>query len=373
MKLRSISFKENIGSEHYWNLSNFEISNVNLIVAKNATGKSRTLNVISHLASLISGKAKVEQHHNYTYSLHFDDNDTIFELEVLNGTVKKELLIVNGKSKIIKENGSHTNVHYESINQNIDSLLAHNVIASSQRDSAQKKYLDPLIEWSENTVHMRFGTQIGQQTYSAHTKEFETNFDYTNTSAVAPYLKMSELNGTIELLNKAILDDLNAIGYSISEIGYCDAGFIAGNNDPLQKIYVKERDLESNTSQEIMSQGMFRAIAVLVQVNYIKITNVSCSLLIDDIGEGLDYQRSLELIKILCNKFSGKHSKQQLIMTTNDRQVMNEIPLEYWSILVRKGHNCSAINKKNSPEIFEDFEFTGLNNFDFFSSEFYKG
>lgn len=49
---------------------------------------------------------------------------------------------------------------------------------------------------------------------------------------------------------------------------------------------------------------------------------------------------------------------------------MDVVDLKYWNILQRKGDKVTAINIYNSPELFEDFEFTGLNNFDLFSSDF---
>ncbi len=93
----------------------------------------------------------------------------------------------------------------------------------------------------------------------------------------------------------------------------------------------------------------------------------SC-ILIDDIGEGLDYERASALIKLLIDK--AKKSRVQLIMSTNDRFVMNNVPLKYWSIMRRFPNESTIYNYKNSSKQFEDFELTGLNNFDFFTSDF---
>jgi len=60
----------------------------------------------------------------------------------------------------------------------------------------------------------------------------------------------------------------------------------------------------------------------------------------------------------------------QLIMSTNDRFVMNNVPLKYWSVIVRKGNIVRIYNYRNSREVFEDFELTGLSNFDFYSSNY---
>jgi hypothetical protein len=57
-------------------------------------------------------------------------------------------------------------------------------------------------------------------------------------------------------------------------------------------------------------------------------------------------------------------------MSTNDRFVMNNVPLEYWQVIQRDGGKCKIFNYKNSKEKFDDFEYTGLNNFDFLATDF---
>lgn len=119
----------------------------------------------------------------------------------------------------------------------------------------------------------------------------------------------------------------------------------------------------------VMSQGMFRALSVLIQINYGLLANLSVCVLIDDIGEGLDFERSSSLVKVLIEK--ARKSSIQLIMTTNDRFIMNGVPLEYWILLERRGSKCINYNVRNSKKMFDSFESTGLNNFDLFSSGYY--
>ena len=51
---------------------------------------------------------------------------------------------------------------------------------------------------------------------------------------------------------------------------------------------------------------------------------------------------------------------------------MNKIPLEYWSVILRKKHTAIFYNYRNSQKTFDDFVYTGLNNFDFLETEFYS-
>ena len=102
---------------------------------------------------------------------------------------------------------------------------------------------------------------------------------------------------------------------------------------------------------------------------YSILNNIQSCFLIDDIGEGLDYERASNLIKLVIEK--AKSNNIQIIMSTNDRFVMNNVPLEYWAIINREGAKVKIFNRNNSNEMFEDFKYTGLNNFDLFSSDFY--
>jgi hypothetical protein len=89
---------------------------------------------------------------------------------------------------------------------------------------------------------------------------------------------------------------------------------------------------------------------------------------VDDIGEGLDFERSCLLIDLLRQK--AKNSVVQLVMATNDRFVMNKVPLEEWSVLQRTGPLVKVRNYANSKEVFERFKVTGLSNFDLLTTDF---
>jgi predicted ATPase len=92
--------------------------------------------------------------------------------------------------------------------------------------------------------------------------------------------------------------------------------------------------------------------------------------IIDDIGEGLDFTRAKQLVQLLIAK--AKDAGIQLIMSTNDSFIMNAVDIENWAVIVREGNKIHLFNYENSKEIFEEFKFTGLNNFDFYASEFFR-
>src|SRR5690606_5922196 len=111
-------------------------------------------------------------------------------------------------------------------------------------------------------------------------------------------------------------------------------------------------------------------LAVVIEINYILERNNSGCVLIDDIGEGLDYERSSSLIELIIDRISG--TGKQVIMTTNDRFVMNNIPLDYWQIMDRSSHRVKIYNQADSGKVFEEFAYIGLSNFDCFKSKYFK-
>ena len=165
---------------------------------------------------------------------------------------------------------------------------------------------------------------------------------------------------------------MQRIGYDISNLTVeinPNTAIVDEDKSPLYMLCVKENDRNAILYQTGMSQGMFRALSLLIQITYNTMNNLSSTILIDDIGEGLDFERSTKLINLLID-LAEKNDNIQLIMSTNDRYVMNKVPFKYWQLINRKGGECNVYNYQNSKEIFDEFKFTGLSNFDFLATDF---
>ena len=90
--------------------------------------------------------------------------------------------------------------------------------------------------------------------------------------------------------------------------------------------------------------------------------------LIDDLGEGLDYSRSARLSKMMFD-YCEAHDIQ-LIVTSNDKFLMNAIDLNHWIILQRYGDEVKTFSRSTYPDMFTKFRKMGLNNFDILSTDF---
>jgi len=113
---------------------------------------------------------------------------------------------------------------------------------------------------------------------------------------------------------------------------------------------------------------MFRAISLITFIHYLTDRNDAKTIIVDDLCEGLDYERATKLGKLIFEKFQGRGV--QFIVSSNDCFLMDVIPIRYWSLLVRENGRIRVHNYKNSKKKFDDFKYSGLSNFDLFSSDY---
>jgi hypothetical protein len=183
-----------------------------------------------------------------------------------------------------------------------------------------------------------------------------------------------------DTFKKEVIEDFNNIGYNIKNINTTKLNEVFKKlPDDIQLsipsiLYIEEEGIEDRIFQQDVSQGMFRALSLIIQMKYLEYDlGTSTTILIDDIGEGLDYERSTKLIKYIIEKVKNIEDKVQLIMTTNDRFTMNNIPLEYWIIIDKmEDGTIKFYSQETHEKIFKRFKRIGLNNFDFFTSQYYK-
>jgi hypothetical protein len=239
----------------------------------------------------------------------------------------------------------------------------------ARQDSIQHPFLGEIVGWGESVLHYKFGTDFGRSAVVMRRPEAPP-LDPKDTDLVAPiFVEGQKKFG--KKFTSMIIRQMASVGYDIDEIGLRQPEGIKVTSpliDGMENLFVKEKDLRGATDQIHMSQGMFRALSIIVQVAYSVLSGRPFCILIDDIGEGLDFDRSTSLIRAIIEGIKG--SNDQLIMTTNDRFVMNSVPLEYWRVVVRDGANVRIVSPMNQPRLFADFEYTGLSNFDFFSSDY---
>lgn len=375
MRLDFVEYCEDEGKPSEWRIDGCQLGNVNLIVGKNASGKSRILRAINLISNLLSGDKVIRQDGRLReWKLIFDsdqeDKKKVYILQAENGQVVKEIFTIGHKTYLDRKESGEGTVWAEKLDQHIDFQTPLDGVAIfKRRDSIQHPQFEEIYNWANLLRYYEFGTELGKK-HLGLTNVKTKNLDLKDTDRVVDIFTSGQKELGDNFIT-AIKSDMLSIGYNISEIETkIPASFQLFDEDdeiPMkpQCLYLQENDLKTKTEQGLISQGMFRALSLIIQVNYSLLAKKPSCILIDDIGEGLDFERASAMIKLLVSKAEAEKGLVQLIMTTNDRFIMNGVPLEYWSVIERQPGLAKLHNIHNSKEIFDDFKFTGLNNFDF--------
>lgn len=337
--------------------------NMNLLVGKNASGKSRTLNVIREIANLLAGKISLKgttcSSEQFDIVFKKDEDYYRYRLSFANSLVQDEILNYNNDIIFDRRNNIQNNNKLDT--DAIHQLDGHELMVSMV-DFEGNPYFEDLFQWGHSLKNYLFANQLEKNLLvKDYTQIDENNHDIDEQGILIYTFYKGRKQFGDNFINE-IISNMNELGYAISNI------------DILEKsckycLSIEESD-QYIISQREISQGMFRALALFIMLSFARLSDLPFCLLIDDMGEGLDYDSSHKIIEIVTQKV--ENSNIQFFMTSNDRHVMNQIDLQYWSVIGRDKSKSIFYDYKNSKDIFDDFKYTGLNNFDFLSTNFFK-
>lgn len=372
--LRSLQFAERRGQPKEWILDRLTLGPINLIVGTNATGKSRTINTINNLSRMLLADPSVRLvSAAYDVSFESDGCELRYVVEIEQAKVIREEFH-RDREQLLRRDPEGGEIFAELEEKKTRFKPPENELAAvARRDSLQHSFLEPLHTWASSVRHYEFGSRLGKDNFAMFMKDGPEPDERNANQIVGIFAKAFRLFGSKFI--DAVKQDMSRLGYELDGLELCaPEGLVILAPGPavtVQGLGVRERGIGGVVDQLEMSQGMFRALSILIQVNYARLANRSYCILIDDIGEGLDFDRSARLIELLRDR--AAESSFQLIMATNDRFVMDHVPLEEWTVLQRQGSHVRVFNDANSRELFEDFKFTGLSNFSFLETDFARG
>ncbi len=374
MYLRKFSFRENAGKKIEWLIDDVSLGEINLVVGKNSSGKTRTLNALSDLVSMVRGKG-TSASGPVSYELLFRNSENMmkYELEYDLETIRMERLYVEEELVLERGEGGSGIIKYEATPGSIflEFEIPHEQLACfAKRDRLQHPFIEIIHGWAISLRRFDFSGDLGKTRYALKSafEAKEVDWSITNNSLVPVITIATE---EFPEFREQVVKDMQGIGYDLEDFGIIHfSEHFSHSTQDRYAVYNTEAGLEKQVTQRDMSQGMFRAFSVLVQLNYYILCGHKGFVIIDDIGEGLDFGRAKQLVQLLIGK--AKKSGIQLIMSTNDSFIMNAVDIENWAVIMREGNKISLYNYENSREIFEEFKFTGLNNFDFYASEFFR-
>ncbi len=363
-KLTSIKYKEHTNdSKNPWALDNLNLSNINLIVGKNATGKTRTVRVVWNLAYVITEKRGVLNGHWQALFHDEDTNDKLkYCLRVKDHEVIEEKLVLNNEKKLLR---SDTKAQMASKLKNKPDQVKLNppknkLVLHVRRDTKEFPFLESLVNWAESVRGIYFGFN----------RPTDISTDERDELAELRGLNIVPLifSGLSKSKQRMIIDDFNSVGYDLKDVTTKKIDLIINNVIKSGKYLIfKEEGIPKPIEQMSISDGMYRAFSILVILHQVISTNNFSTLIIDDLCEGLDYERARKLSHLIVQR--TKKNNVQLIATTNDEVLMNAVNVKYWNILSRKNYEVKAYNYKTNKKVFDNFKKTGLSNFDVFSSD----
>ena len=380
MLLDQLSYIQFRGEPSSWELGEFTLGQINLIVGRNSTGKSRLLSVIGSLGNrFLAGSQDYFHQGEYRVVFHSKGNSWDYTFEFDAAEIVSEKLLHNGEDVLSRGKGGIGQIVTYTAEENSVRLKfrapAKLLSVVSKRDSLQHPYLEPLHEWANDLRYFRFGDEMSSSKLAFRVTGDQVKLPEPSdkdTDQLTPIFdRAAKLHGK-KLIN-IIIDDMEKLGYPISELAIrrpanvMFRGFLPGE---AVGVSVKEQELAAMTDQTDMSQGMFRSLSLLIQATHYMLSDKTGCILIDDVGEGLDFERSCVLIDLIREK--AKKSAFQLIMATNNRFVMNRVPLEEWCYLQRTAGKVRVRNYSNSKAAFDSFKKTGLNNFDLLATDYLK-
>ena len=327
-----------------WQLDELLLGSLNLIVGFNATGKTKTINAISNVIRFIKGEQN-DIANSFCCSLTFKNSGVLkYSFEVRNGKVTNEAL-TKDKVQLIQRNGNQSFIKDSAINPPDTKL-----ILQVRRDTIKYPEFEEIIQWAEYTFVFIFS-------------------NITNSpNSLSPYIVSKEpkiptmFEDITDTQKQSLIRNMCLLGYPIDDIKVIDAETGA------KMLYIYESGINTPLTPFDLSNGMFRVFCVLLYMTYCSSLTKARCLIIDDMGEGLDYIRSEKLGKIMFDYCLQNNI--QLIVTSNDSFLMNAVDLQYLTILDRNKNKVTSLNNLNNKELFKKFARTGLNNFDMLTSNF---
>ncbi|MBK9577501.1 MAG: ATP-binding protein [Fibrobacteres bacterium] len=303
MFLKEISYSEFNNEPRYWELKNAKLNDINLIVGKNASGKSRTLNVISGLSNtLMSPIIAVDAGSYMAKFINSKNKEIILALDIRDGKVIKESLRIDNVDYIKREPDGTGEIRSAASNSFVKFKIPLNELVLLRKDEIQFPYLYELYSWAANCRLFRFSKDSEKNTYAT-----------VMQNKIPDLVNVKDTDKTIAMLNHGIakfkndffdkiISGMRDVGYDIEsvDIGSMESVRLSGPySDSLTGLRIKEKDLLCITDQGAMSNGLFRALSIIIHFCYYDVARIKGTMLIDDIGEGLDYDRSTRLIDYL--------------------------------------------------------------------------
>lgn len=306
LRLESFSYSEFEDQLNSWSVDGLAFGQVNLLVGKNSSGKTRILNVIGSLSKLLVGSRKeLFSSGGYRASFRNDAHDAaraaVYSVDLHDRNVVGEQLYLDDNQVLDRGDGGVGRILSHQISDMIDFQCPQDQLAAvARRDTIQHPFFEELHDWASHVQHCHFVvppsvvivTEL-QKIPGIEEAYKNDNPDHSMQWYAAGYQKYGDA------FDSSLKQSMAKLGYLLDDIQFRSLG--SSGATPLFGFVTKERDLRCETSQQSMSAGMFRALNLLIRITVATFEKRPSLLLIDDIGEGLDFARASALVELVTS------------------------------------------------------------------------
>ena len=335
-----------------WELTLSDLQPRNLFVGKNSVGKSKAIRALARSAGIIMQSQDVRQLSVRVDMTLLDGKDVMqYHFSYIKGEVQSEKMTLSQSNNSVTEYITRSK-DIASLGEEVVNVPKGKLTIHVRRDTVLYPYIEKLFSWAQGIKGLSFN-------------EIDSDEDNGKDAWQAGAgISLYEMVEAVKKKELTVVRRMREVGYPLRDLdvfapkGYPDIRFVV----------ISEENVAVPLFSSSISKGMLRTLYILLLLEYMLQKEKPTVLLIDDFCEGLDYSRSIAVGRMVYD--FCKDSGIQLITASNDSYLMDVVSLDCWHILYREGGEVRTINKYNNPKIFEDFEFTGLNNFHLFSSDF---
>lgn len=150
MKLDFVEYIENEGLPSQWTIEGCQLGYINLIVGKNASGKSRIIRAIDILADLLADQAKIKSNSKkrkwkFIFNANQSEDRTEYSLIIDQDQVTLEKFVVGSTTYLDRGEGGRGKIFAEELKTQMNFQTPGDKLAAvDRRDTVQHPFFEPL-------------------------------------------------------------------------------------------------------------------------------------------------------------------------------------------------------------------------------------
>jgi hypothetical protein len=349
MKLLTYQYQDKAPAE--WKLSPIKLHNINLIGGLSAVGKTRLLNTIFNLSLIIQKKRRMTpgcwkidfqiNRNKYNYVLHLEQDPTTKKIIVGKESLtnQNKELINRTKKTFIFQNKKLPALSKEDIGIY---LLRENIRVQNIYNEFKKIYIRRLNPFAFGQLKEQpLLGGVPQEVLEKPAEDFTLEYIQNNFKDVNTQLLLLKMHHPTIYDN--IFSDFKRIFPFVQEMDIKPANQIKqltfDRRIPLDIVIsvlvIREKGVKSEIPIMNFSSGMLRCIIQLVDIYTMPDNSIY---LIDELENSMGVKALPEMTEILLDRAD----KIQLIFTSHLPYIFNNVHIQYWTILTRKGNRIKV-------------------------------